>query len=337
MSERRTFHFLNTVRLLSAVWVALAHLAASPLNKQVFGPELEWLRRGLIVPFSGVSAVMVFFVVSGFCIHYPYATGRSFQLASFYLQRLMRIALPLLVAAGVHHYAGTLPWLKNVLWAVYCEVIFYALYPLVRAMLRGNGAYRCLLGTFVVSWLFCLWPDDGYGHIMAYGDGWTWLVCLPVWICGCVLANWLAGSLAIPGFVLRMAKVIENHPGVVRGALWLLSSFLLVLGIREIVWFKYSLPASGLLVLIWLLAELRRTSGESWASRLGLAGYSIYLMHPLAELPQLLQISGSNPVMYWALRLLVTALVSALFYFVVELPSHRLARRFGRAVKSPDQ
>lgn len=207
------------------------------------------------MPFSGVSAVMVFFVVSGFCIHYPYASGRSFQLAPFYLQRLMRIALPLLVAAGVHYYAGTLPWLKNVLWAVYCEVIFYALYPLLRAVLRGNRAYRCLLGTFVVSWLFCLWPDDGYGHIMAYGDGWTWLVCLPVWICGCVLANWLAGSMAIPGVVLRMAKIIENHPGVVRCALWLLSSFLLVLGIREIVWFKYSLPASGLLVLVWLLAS----------------------------------------------------------------------------------
>ena len=34
------------------------------------------------------------------------------------------------------------------------------------------------MGSLVVSWLFCLQPDSGYGHIMTYGDAWTWLVCV---------------------------------------------------------------------------------------------------------------------------------------------------------------
>ena len=331
MSERRTFHFLNVVRFLSAAWVVIAHLAASPLNKSVFSPEFEWLRKGLIVAFSGVSAVMVFFVVSGFCIHYPYASGRPFRSMPFYVQRLTRIGLPLLVAAVLHHYAGTFLWLKNVLWAVYCEIIYYALYPLLRIMWQRAGAYQFLMGSLVVSWLFCLQPDSGYGHIMTYGDAWTWLVCLPVWLCGCVLANWLAGSMTVPALVSSMAKKIEDHLGLVRSGLWALSSVLLLLGIREILPFKYSLPVSGLLVPVWLLVELQRPNHESWLSRCGLAGYSIYLMHPLAELPQLLQFSGTNPVIYWALRLVLTMIVSAVFYFVVELPTHRLARRFGGA------
>lgn len=333
MSERRTFHFLNVVRFLSAAWVVMAHLAASPLNKSVFSPEFDWLRKGLIVPFSGVSAVMVFFVVSGFCIHYPYASGRTFRSMPFYLQRLTRIGLPLLVAAVLHHWVGTYLWLKNVLWAVYCEIIYYALYPLLRIMLQRVGAYRFLLGSFVVSWLFCLQPDNGYGHIMAYQAGWTWLVCLPVWLCGCVLANWQAGLMTIPASVSRLTKMIDDHLGLVRTGLWALSSVLLVLGIREILPFKYSLPASGLVVLVWLLAELQRSNQESWLSRFGLAGYSIYLMHPLAELPELLQVSGINPVIYWVVRLVMTVIVSALFYFVVELPSHRLARRLGGALR----
>ena len=334
MSEARTFQFLNVVRFFSAVWVALSHLASSPMNKVVFSPEFDWLRKPLIVPFSGVAAVMVFFVVSGFCIHYPYAGGRLFQIVPFYLQRLTRIGLPLAVAAGIHAFADTLPWLKNVLWAVYCEVIYYALYPLLRLAMARMGDRWLVGASFVASWLFCLIPETGYGHIMSYGDGWTWLVCLPVWLCGCVLANWLTGSSIVPASVNLIAAKVEKHVGLVRGGLWALSCVQLVLGIRQIVPFKYSLPAMGPLVLVWLLAEMRAPDRVSLFSRMGLAGYSIYLMHPLTEIPALLHLSGTNPVSYWLLRLVLTVIVSAVFYAVVELPSHRLARWLGKVTRS---
>jgi len=113
MNERRTFQFLNVMRFISAVWAALFHMAASPLNKAIFSPKIDWMRKWLILPFSGLAAVMVFFVISGFCIHFPYATGKPLRLPPFYLQRFTRIGLPLLAAAGIHAWAGTLHWLKT--------------------------------------------------------------------------------------------------------------------------------------------------------------------------------------------------------------------------------
>ena len=52
------------------------------------------------VHFTG-SAVMLFFVISGFCIHYPYAAGkRALQFKSYAVRRLLRIYPAYLVTVG---------------------------------------------------------------------------------------------------------------------------------------------------------------------------------------------------------------------------------------------
>ncbi|MGV3658726.1 MAG: acyltransferase family protein [Prosthecobacter sp.] len=330
--ERRSFRFLDVMRFVSALWVMLSHVGAPPLDALLSGPRAELVRKALIAPFSGLAAVMVFFVISGFCIHYPYAAGRPLRLLPFYLQRFTRIGLPLAAAWGVHAWCGTLHWLNNVLWALVCEIIYYAIYPLLRVLMARFGTHRVVAGFFLVSWLFCLLvPETGYGHIIAYGYGWTWLVGLPVWLCGCALADWFAGKEAVPQVAGRLASWMERHLVPARAGVWVLSSVLLVLGIQEIVFFKYSLPAFGLVVLVWLLAEMRRPDAEvSWMARFGAAGYSIYLIHPVAQLPDLPVIAGLHPLLAWCGRMVVVAGASLLFYSIIEKPSHGLARRLGR-------
>jgi len=331
-----TFHFINVLRFVSAGWVVLAHLGAPPLDTLCItaglGQYTLLVRKALIAPFSGVAAVMVFFVVSGFCIHFPFVNGKRHHARSFLAQRLTRIGLPLAAAVMLHQVFGTVPWFKNIVWSIYCEIIYYLGYPLLRPLIAGIGAGRLVTLTFVVSWLFCLLPEDGYGHIIAYGDGWTWLVCLPAWLCGCLLAEWIAGKLPVPNAVARATAWITEHQWLVgtRVAVWALSSVLLVLGMEEMVPFKYSVPAFALVVMVWLFAELKRPCAESWMSSAGFAGYSIYLCHPAANLIKQDHFPALHPLLFWCVRIAMVAAVCALFYFVIEKPSHQLARKLGR-------
>lgn len=334
-ARSRVFHFINVIRFVSAVWVVLSHFGAPPFDSLCepfgLGRHAELVRKALIAPFSGVAAVMVFFVVSGFCIHFPYLGGRAFKATSFLAQRLTRIGLPLVAAIVLHRLSGTVPWFKNVVWSIYCEIIYYLGYPLLRPLIATFGAGRLVAATFAVSWLFCLLPDEGYGHIIAYGHAWTWLVCLPAWLCGCLLAEWVADAGSVPLGVRKLMNALASRRSllVARIGIWGLSSILLVLGMEMIVPFKYSLPAFAFVVLIWMLAELKQPSGESWLSLAGLAGYSIYLCHPVAMAIKPETLPSLHPLLLWTVKVAITAVVCTAFYFIVEKPSHKLARHLG--------
>ena len=238
-----------------------------------------------------------------------------------------------MAALAVHAWWGTSRWLNNVLWSVYCEIIYYAIYPLLRLLMARFGSQPVLAASFVISWLFCLIiPDTGYGHIIAYGHLWTWLVCLPVWLCGCVLAEWLAYACAVPRAVERISTWLGRRLSLARWGVWAASSVLLVFGMEEWLPFKYSLPVFGAGVLVWFLAEMRPPDKDSWLARWGSAGYSIYLIHPIAESGGFGDPvwAGTAPLLGWVLRIALVAGASALFYFLIEKPSHKLARTLGR-------
>ena len=141
MSERHEeVRGLDTLRFVAAAAVALGHGAAFPLGEWL-GKGAAW-QRLLIgaydISFDGVAAVIVFFVVSGFCIHYGPATGAPFRTLPFWVRRGVRIAIPLLGAVGVADLLGPAAQgaLEVVLWSVYCELIYYALYPALRSGVR---------------------------------------------------------------------------------------------------------------------------------------------------------------------------------------------------------
>ena len=74
---------LDTIRFLAALWVALSH-GAIPWQSLSDERYSALALKALGASFSGVCAVMVFFIVSGLCIHLPQVGGRKsrFDVAS---------------------------------------------------------------------------------------------------------------------------------------------------------------------------------------------------------------------------------------------------------------
>src|SRR5690242_18982998 len=99
--------------------------------------------------FCGPAAVIVFFVISGFCIHYPFRGVERLQVSSFLARRYIRIGIPALAAMGLAGWTGvqalllkspsfafTLDAIRHVndghtglIWSLVCELIYYTCYP----------------------------------------------------------------------------------------------------------------------------------------------------------------------------------------------------------------
>ena len=101
------FEAIDVLRGLAALGIALYHVRVDLWVgwHSAFGPQSGLFNRvlallALPIPFFG-GGVMLFFVVSGFCIHYPYVLRREkFQTLPYPRRRLLRIYPPYLVAVA---------------------------------------------------------------------------------------------------------------------------------------------------------------------------------------------------------------------------------------------
>ena len=102
-SEIKKVAGLDTLRFFCALWVLLGHGAAPPLtaglNLGTWWGALLHEMYGMV--FSGPAAVIVFFVISGFCIHYPYRQNGIPSLGGYFARRYTRILLPLSAALAL--------------------------------------------------------------------------------------------------------------------------------------------------------------------------------------------------------------------------------------------
>ena len=90
---------LDSLRIVLALVVAFSH--GFGIDFQLFLDReaalssglgsAAWLLAGNL--YNGQAAVIVFFLVSGFVIHYPYAKGRPFEAGGFLTARLLRIRI----------------------------------------------------------------------------------------------------------------------------------------------------------------------------------------------------------------------------------------------------
>jgi hypothetical protein len=89
------------------MWVVFSHCGYPPLTEGLDrGNPLALLVQGVYGNlFAGVPAVIVFFVISGFCIHHPFRAPGSFQLLPYLTRRYVRIGIPL-VAAVLRRTSG---------------------------------------------------------------------------------------------------------------------------------------------------------------------------------------------------------------------------------------
>lgn len=119
-----------------------------------------------------------------------------------------------------------------------------------------------------------------------------------------------------------------------RLSIWALSCAASVARFHSPIGFPWTLNAFAVAVFFWLERELRYFQVNR-SSRLlefgGLCAYSIYLCHTV--FPTFLSrfhFPNLGPNLNWMLATILNLGLCLLFYFIIEKPSHMLARKFGR-------
>jgi peptidoglycan/LPS O-acetylase OafA/YrhL len=120
------FYGVDSIRFILALLVMLSHfdnVYANSLKHSVYLP-VKLIGVFLANAFDGTSAVIAFFIISGFVIHYPCKRGID-NLLQFWVRRFLRILIPLAViitiGAVVDHPE------KTVTWSLFCELIYHSM------------------------------------------------------------------------------------------------------------------------------------------------------------------------------------------------------------------
>jgi peptidoglycan/LPS O-acetylase OafA/YrhL len=325
------YPILDALRFVLAFWVAMGHYQMIPLFGEPNRGVGFWhlLSRSWNTVVFGTPAVIVFFVISGFCIHLPFRGTAKIDVGRYYLRRYTRILIPVAGALIVYRLLGqrlvflgehSILW-ESPLWSLACEEIYYALYPALRSCRNRFGWIFLLPSSFVIAVLIAAThPHAVTWHV--FGPLGTAMMLLPVWLLGCLLAE-QAESLttAKPVFSIWFWRFVAWF------GCW----------VSEMLHFKMGLPYTqtmvwfGVLAYFWVRQEITHGKAHSPNRFLVAAGawsYSLYLMHvPGGELFASLHLRSLGPVPDWCLVMASSLLFSYLFYILVERPSHKLARK----------
>jgi peptidoglycan/LPS O-acetylase OafA/YrhL len=320
---------LDMLRFLSALSVMLAHLGAPPLPTSLPHGLASQLFRGFWNnAFPGAPAVIVFFVVSGFCIHYPSEKcPGAFKWLSFYVRRFVRIYPPLLAAAWLVRWLGLHEGetLGVIVWSVKCELLYYAAYPAFRILQRTmSWVAMTFLAAVIAVGVLAKFSTNEFMNLQLWQAA---LAGLPAWLLGVVLAA--RPQLPVPQRLRLWAW---------RLAVYLAACLVCVLRFHAGVGFPWGTLPFSLLVFLWIRVELAWWSQHeppSWLEWAGRWSYSLYLMH-FAAAALLNQWREMNKLLWtdWALRMAVALALGYVFYLAVEKPSQLLARWAGRRVAS---
>ncbi|OUJ74868.1 acyltransferase family protein [Hymenobacter crusticola] len=334
-TQSKWFGGLNSIRFVLAFIVVLSHLG-NPIAIALRHSNLKLLQYvGMLlgVSFVGVSAVIAFFVISGFVIHYPNRNGiRDVKL--FYVKRLVRVLVPLLVIMLAGMPFGNPE--RAVVWSLYCELIYYAIYP---TLAKINTAWRVkLIFAFIVAAILIgtvgqpdlvsmlAQSDRGYmGDLWRFGFKLTWLVGLPYWLLGVMMAEKI-------DFVQQ--RVSTQRIWLWRIGLYAATVVCCTLRFHSFVPYSLSMLIMAAPIAKWLEQEIiyyRTKQPTAWLENFGKFSYSLYLCHPLIITALLTFVPLT---VYSYLGYLMVCVVGAyLFYLLLEKPSHLLAEKLAGSLK----
>lgn len=374
MEKPKKDHLLgvNSIRFLMALWVVLSHYGPLPFLKAEDAHGLHKMLNALAaILINGPAAVIVFFLVSGLCIHFPHRRETAVRdIRSYYTRRLVRIFLPLLVAAplnilaGYHRGDGSskaiqlgVDLLNGILWSVIAEVVYYLLYPLL-LRLKGQFGWKTLIAVsyaIAYSLMFCIdrssnknYPAFGLHLSWFSGPGLTsdvlngifglnWAVGLPCWLLGCLIAQEADTLPAVSNLQIWLWRL-----GLIAS-----SSLTNILRFHThphlpghlSTAFPETLNLFAIMVFFWLRAELAYYKDKSrkpiaLLEAAGAFSYSLYMMHFAAGYvwEELVHIGSGKAVanIAWFFMVGFALLTAYIFYLLVEKPSHQLAVRLSR-------
>jgi peptidoglycan/LPS O-acetylase OafA/YrhL len=335
----RHFPVLDALRFVLALWVTIGHSEVFPLFAGVdvatrFGRLVTHAWSSVVF---GTPAVIVFFVISGFCIHLPYQGDGPFPVGRYYLRRYVRILIPVAGALCVYrvfgdklHFWGehSILW-ESPLWSLACEEIYYAAYPLLR-LLRNRFGWKYLLPPVFIAGAVTAATHLDAVNFHVFGPFGTALILLPVWLLGSVLAE---QSAALP--VLTSAPRIYLWRFLIWFGCWSAE----MLHFKTKIHFPQTMLWFGVLAYFWVKNEIAYGKHRAPNRHLVSAGawsYSLYLIHAQGMgLFWRLPIPFLGYIVNWFGALFSSFGLSYIFYVLVERPSHGLARRVSVSRKIP--
>ena len=340
------------------LWVGFKAIQANPEAFSVFDRTLSWLS----LPVSQMgSMVMLFFVLSGFCIHLPaagknkmpawraYAARRFFRIYPVYLAT---VVFCLLGAWGIHGLAGgafpecgiyvaTAAMLQNwvfegqqigmnpSLWSIPVEAELYLVYPLLlwislRLGFRAAFLFTLAYTAYGASLFFFGWGNS-YGTFFKYAVIWNSGAWLAERFVHGTLPSWTPWH-AMAMFGVFAGTMLAGISGV------------------DVFYLHYGWAFSSFLLLWWALGPGLHFFEPTvwWVQTLVFAGtisFSIYLIHfPLFRIAGTAWVSafGSKPESFVVpcIGTLFTVPLAWIFYHLVEKPSHELGRRVARMLEN---
>ncbi len=317
---------LDTIRFFLAIWVTIAHFWM-PLGideSSFIGKLTVGIYTNLV---NGPAAVIVFFVISGFCIHYPYRHQKELFLLPYFSSRHLRIWIPIFVVVLCGMPLGVKFSLleRSILWSLLAEEIYYLIYPLLLSLRRKIGWKRILFFAFVgASAIVCGNPT--IIDYPSYGPYLTWLLGLPCWLLGCCLAE---RSDALR----EIASIVDVNIWKWRFAAWLLSFVCIVMNFHSPIKHGITLTLFAIFSFYWLQKEIIHYQSYPPLPIFENAGkwtYSIYLFHLLTPpIYKALNLPVFTPIVQWFVQLFFSLTLCYIFYLLVERPSHALARKVG--------
>ena len=331
------------------LWVGWRQIWNHPDSHSVADKALSMLAAP--TPLMG-AGVMLFFVISGFCIHLPYAGARDLHWGTYLLRRTLRILPPYWAAIGltwvaeavVAHGAqqpvsSLMTTVRSVLmiqnygpsagqmvgnpslWSLPVEMELYLVYPVLLLMFRRLGLWAAGSVVVTVGLLATLAHLTGHGAWCPKFSGY-WLI----WSGGALLAHtWSSGVLPrfplLPSVVVILALLASAIWGHLHG--W-------AVGVKDGLW-----GGAFLFSIMILLDKGWALPGQKFLVAVGKRSYSLYLIHfPLFVVlgTGWERLYAGKPVSFLVpLAASVVALAGAwIFYRWVEYPSHLLAVRLGR-------
>lgn len=333
-SKEHWVNGLDSLRFVLALIVFLSHLDNHPaiFLKSFDSPILNYLGIAVNHLFLGPGAVVAFFIISGFVIHYP-VKDSPLKVKQFLVRRWVRIAVPMLIAVAIALNMSGI-WLIPI-WSLYCELIYYTIYPILR---RIPISWKMKFWiSFALAYVIMFTMADGElqsmltqsninytGSYAVLGNLLTWVIGLPCWLIGVLIAE-----------NIDAIKRTISTPRIYAIRIFILGASMLIVGLKAhwYVSYLFTLNSFAPFLGYWIVAEIlyyRNHEPSGILEYCGKFSYSLYLLHVI--LAHIFVGWLSSSLMTYPLVIFLVILCSYVFYLLVESPSHRLSRYLAKKV-----
>ena len=335
------------------LWIGWWRITSYPNEYSSFAKAMAWL--SIPTPFMGY-AVVLFFLISGFCIHYPNTSGNARPSWKTYLVRRFWRIYPayfaaFLFTAGISYLCLTLwgdktwdiskifrvatltqnyppgngQFLSNPsLWTIPLEIEFYLLYPLAFLFFSSSRSSLLWSIAFGISVLCIFLSYQGYQWLT-----FTALFLWPSWLLGARIAELYRDQKLNRirlGYLLFLTCLSLGISMISRYQNWETWTQYFTWTAFYSFFFIFCLSHTG---FVYRIIGIRMTRAVSW---IGKISFSLYLIHfPLFKLFGYLhrEIFEEKPANFLVSLFYIFPVILAawLFFRLVEDPIHKWSKK----------